>query len=309
MLNNYFEVIKMFDASRPLTCNKEIIPFVNNILQITDQTEERKAIEKIGNAERNCGYFVPEPTLHNMAHRDIEYQSAEKRELLRQRILKELKNNIRLESDEYIELGKGGAKPRTDVQSGAQLFYVIGLPASGKSGISNIIADCYGAYILDSDYAKRKLPEFTVNGGASLVHDESEEIVFNNKDDNLLRFCLGNRYNMVIPKIGHNKSKICEFCQRMNEVGYTVNLISVDLDRTIATRRAFKRFIETERYVPLSRIFDVYSNQPSLNYFKIKQENPSYISGYVQLSTDVAKGESPKLLEEQNLKRFREIFK
>lgn len=298
----------MFDASRPLTNNKEIEPFVKNILRIADQAEKRNAISKIGEAERNCSFYKKASTLHNADNRDVEYQSAEQREYLWKKILSELKEKTRLEHDDEIELGLGGAKPLTDIQSNSQLFYVIGLPASGKSGISNVIADYYGAYILDSDYAKRKLPEFSENGGASLVHEESDEIVFNNKEDNLLLFCLENHYNIVVPKIGHNKNSICEFCEKLYNVGYSVNLISVDLDRNLATKRAYNRFIETQRYVPLSLIFDVYSNQPSLNYFKIKQKNPCFISGYAQLSTEVPLGYKPILLEEQNLQEFNEIF-
>lgn len=298
----------MTNVCRPLTSNVLVEPFVNGVLKISDRIERKNAILKIGEAERQCSYFSQSSTLHNADYRDCDYKTSEQRELLREEILDDLKNNQRIENDDNICLGVGGAKPLTDVKSDSQLFYVIGLPASGKSGIANIIADYYGAYILDNDYAKRKLPEFSMNGGASLVHDESDEIVFNNKNDNLLLFCLRNHYNIVVPKIGHNKRSVSEFCQMMSNCKYTVNLISVDLDRSLATQRAYYRFKDTQRYVPLSLIFDVYSNQPSLNYFKIKQENPSYINGYAQISTDVPKGSEPILLEEQNIKNFRKIF-
>lgn len=298
----------MSNVSRPLIKVVEIEPFVKDILKITDEKEIRKAIQQIGDAERNCSFYIEHSTLHSIDYRDINYRSTEQRKKLCSRVLSELKNNVRLKNDDDINLGRGGARPPTNIQADSQLFYIVGLPASGKSGISNVIADYYGAYILDSDYAKRKLPEYCVNGGASLVHEESDEIIFNQKDDNLLRFCIENKYNMVIPKIGHNKNKVCKFCEKMNAIGYTVNLISIDLDRVAATKRAYHRFMESQRYVPLSLIFDTYSNQPSLNYFKIKQEVPPFISGYAQISTDVLLGENPILLEEKNLDSFNVIF-
>lgn len=298
----------MPDVSRPLVSNVQIEPFVKSILNISDKSAKKDAIKIIGEAERNCFFYKSSSTLHNVDNRDFEYRTTEQREQLWKVILNDLKYQTRLTNDDDIKLGIGGAKPQTEVRANSLLFYIIGLPASGKSGISNVIADYYGAYILDSDYAKRKLPEFAENGGASLVHEESDEIVFNNKNDNLLMYCLENHYNIVVPKIGHNKHGISDFCQKINNFGYTVNLISVDLDRYLATQRAYYRFMYTQRYIPLSLIFDVYSNQPSLNYFKIKQKNPSYINGYAQISTDVPKGSKPILLEEQNLQDFGKIF-
>lgn len=298
----------MVDAQRPLMNEKEIALFIDKILQITDNKEKREAIDSIRDAERNCFVNTEATTLHRDDNRNYEYRTDEQRELLRQKILKQLKEDVRLDNDDLITLDKGGAKPKTEIQADSQLFYIIGLPASGKSGISNIIADHYGAYILDSDYAKRKLPEFTTNGGASLVHDESDEIIFSQRSDNLLRFCIENKYNMVIPKIGHSKNKVCEFCKRLNTLGYIINLVSVDLDRVAATKRAYNRFKDSHRYIPLSLIFDTYNNQPSLNYFKIKQESPSYIYGYAQISTDVPKGQEPILLEERNIEVLNEIF-
>ena len=70
------------------------------------------------------------------------------------------------------------------------------LPASGKSTIANSIADLYGAYIIDSDFAKRKIPEFGHEFGASIVHEESSIITFGsrkpkyNDEFSLYEFCV-----------------------------------------------------------------------------------------------------------------------
>lgn len=139
----------------------------------------------------------------------------------------------------------------------------MGPPASGKSGVSSKIADIYGCYILDSDYAKRKLPEYNNQiGAASLVHEESDALVFG--DNGLMDRCVAMKNNVVIPKIGWNMKSVLDMCKSLKSAGYKVYLISVDLDRQKATQRAYNRFIKTKRYVPLSLVFDNYGNQPTL---------------------------------------------
>lgn len=242
-------------------------------------------------------------------NRDFEYRDDEKRSKLRERILDEIIEFERLDNDDDIILGRGGAAPRTSIKAEKKAFYIIGPPAAGKSGVANKIADFFGAYILDSDYAKRKLPEYKNQiGAASLVHEESDALVFNYERRNLVGYCINKQYNITIPKIGHNIITICDLCGKLKEIGYDVFLISVDLDREKATQRAYYRFKETKRYVPLSLIFDGYSNQPTLNYFKIKQKNVDIFTGFAQISTDVKKGENPILLEEENFSALRDIF-
>ena len=178
------------------------------------------------------------------------------------------------------------------------MFYLIGPPAAGKSTIANNIADIAGAYILDSDYAKRKLPEYNNQiSAASLVHEESDVLVFSYGKYNLLEYCIKKGYNMVVPKIGHNKESIIKFAEQLKQFGYSVFLISIELDRVKATQRAYNRFRSSGRYVPLSLVFDCYANDPTLNYFKIQQLDYNVFDGYAQISTDVQKGELPILLE------------
>ena len=103
---------------------------------------------------------------------------------------------------------------------------------------------------------------------------------------------------MVYSKIGSQKENVCQFAERMGALGYKVYLISIDLDRIKATRRAYNRFVETKRYVPLSIILDGYANEPTLNYFRIKQQCPNLFAGYAQISTDVRRRQNYILLED-----------
>lgn len=307
--NSFFGEASMNSYCRVLKTDMEVEPFVDGILKIEGEDYKREAINNIAAAERNLILYDSAPTLTHRDCRDFKYRDNATRESLRIRIVEELEKFERPDIDDMIALGTGGAKPQTKVCAKKKLYYIVGPPASGKSTIANKIADATGSYILDSDYAKRKLPEYTNQiGAASLVHEESDALIFNYPSKNLLDCCIRNEYNIIIPKIGHNIQKIIDFCKKMKLIGYSPYLISVDLDREKATQRAYTRYVETHRYVPLSLIFDGYGNQPTLNYFKLKQRNDGLFDGFAQITTDVPKGANPILLEQKNLLSLKKIF-
>lgn len=302
----------MADICRVLNKDIEVECFVDGILEITEEKEKRRAINAITAAERNIRGYSFVPTLTHEDNRDFAFRDRNKREELRKQIINELINQPQLDNDDHIVLGKGGARPLCgESLAEKKAYYIIGPPASGKSGIASKVANLYGAYILDSDYAKRKLPEYENQiGAASLVHEESDSLIFNYQQGNLLEYCIQNEYNIVIPKIGHNIDKVLQFCSALKKIGYEVFLISVDLDRQQATKRAYYRYMESKRYVPLALIFDAYGNQPTITYFKIKQKNvdTQIFNGFAQISTDVRKGELPILEEEENMPELKKIW-
>ena len=292
----------MANFCRELITDRQVEAFVDSILCIHDNDDKRAAINRIANAERNMRDYYKYPTLTHSDYRDFQFKRDSDRVDLRERIVQELFENTRLMNDDDIVIGQGGAAPRTKVQYEGKVFYIIGPPAAAKSGIANTIADKFGCYILDSDYAKRKLPEYMNQiGGASLVHDESQELIFGT-EGLFLRHCLKNKANLVIPKIGHNMHSVLSYCEALREKGYTkVYLVCVDLDRQKATQRAYQRFVETNRYVPLSLVFDNYGNQPALTYYKLKQIEHPAIDGYALISTDVPRGQPARLVDVKNM--------
>ena len=301
--------MSMASYGRMLNTDIQVEHFVDHILQISGQNEKKKAINKIAAAERNMQAYSQSPTLTHLDDRDFRYRDDVTREKLRKRIYCELIEKERLSSDDDIKLGKGGAKPHTALKQDRKVFYLIGPPASGKSTIASQIADIAGAYILDSDYAKRKLPEYRNQiSAASLVHEESDALVFSYHNYNLLEYCIENEYNMVIPKIGHNKDTVIKFAHALKKSGYKVYLVSIDLDRAKATRRAYIRFVKSNRYVPLSLVFDCYANEPTLNYFKIRQLESDIFDGFAQMSTDVRRGTKPLLLENSGIEEIDEFY-
>ena len=175
---------------------------------------------------------------------------------------------------------------------------MIGLPASGKSTIAQIIAGEHGAMVLDSDFAKRKLPEYDgYPWGAFVVHDESSDIIANFDSDRHFK-CLFDKavdegYNLVIPKVGADYHDILRLHDRLKQSNYSVHLTLVSLSKEKATLRALARYKNTDRYIPLALIFDVYGERPVLTYFLLKDKYRTVFSSFGIISTDVNLGQAP----------------
>ena len=284
------------DCRRPLDDLLLAEDFAKKVLKEYERADE--VAEKIVNAELGLAKLERAPTSTHQQFRVRQYREDAQREQLRRQILKELIHDERTASDDDIRLGTGGAKPR-EPKTDAQAYIVSGPPASGKSSIANTLAQENGAYMLDSDYAKRKFPEyFRHPGGASLVHKESYQLVFSSADS-LFEYCVYSKHNVVIPLVGRTYDSVERVCRRLIEVGYQIHIINVALDRYLCTSRAYKRFRETGRYVPLSYVFDEVGNEPERIYFHLKrayQGSRDFVS-FSQLSTDVRLGIPAKVVE------------
>lgn len=289
--------------SRVLSDYEHADNFLRNSLHLNKEFSKQKfnhAVMAVASVEMMTERVIDKNTLISTAYRMPQYKSDESRVELRKRIFYELSHKKRLADDEKITLGKGGALPNTTLQKNKQAFYVIGLPASGKSEIAGLLSDNYGAIILDSDYAKRKFPEYEAECGATIVHEESSIVVFGGKEpyaseDSLLKYAVQNGFNIVIPKIGDVSSKVLAFAQSLERAEYDVHLVLVRLDREIAVRRAFTRFSKTGRYVPLSLIFDVYANDPTITFYDLLYQN-NVFSSYTMISSNVPLGERKKII-------------
>ena len=254
---------------------------------------------KIADAEMSQTGIVGKDTLLTSDFRDHDYETNESRAKLRNEIFNELITLKRPENDDDITKGFGGALPRTELKKDRQAYYIIGLPASGKSSVANNLSDKYGAIILDSDFAKRKFPEYNANFGASIVHKESGIVVFGggsySDENSILQYAVSQGYNIVIPKIGDCSKSVAEFSEKLKQLKYDVHLILVRLDRRKATLRALDRYAETERYVPLSLIFDEYSNNPTITFYDMMHLKRVFKS-YTMISSDVPRNHKKELL-------------
>lgn len=284
--------------ARSLDDNPKADSFLRGALYLDDKYQEEELnqyVRKLVSAEIQKNGVMGKDTLTHIDHRATTCCSDSQRKLLRSKIYKELTTKPRLKNDDNIKMGRGGALPTTPLQHDKKAFYVIGLPASGKSEVSNQLSDQFGAIILDSDYAKRKFPEYKSDYGAIIVHEESSVVVFGGKDNfvtepSVLQYAIKNNCNIVIPKVGDVYEKVFEFNESLNRLGYEVHLILVRLDRSKATQRAFHRFIKTGRYVSLSMIFDVYGNDPTITFYDLMMKGQNVFKSYTMLSSDVPLG-------------------
>lgn len=277
--------------ARPLIDHVAIEVFLTGCLDIRQQYvchtgasfRQSDIAKKIRDAESAVGQTKQDPTFSSTRNRVREYRDEADRDALRERILTELITLDRLDNDEDIRLGTGGAKPKNiGPKEDSKAYFVIGLPASGKSTLVTKIADHLGSVILDSDFAKRKLPEFdNTLAGAQLVHKESSSIIWGGVEQkpSLFGLCKENKLNVVVPTIGQDYRDLNERCDLFMSAGYQVHLTTTTLPREMATTRALERFLITGRYVPLGLIFDAYANDPLLNYYRTRVDalNPKQV--------------------------------
>jgi len=146
------------------------------------------------------------------------------------------------------------AKAKSEVKGGPRYekkaYIVIGLPAAGKSGLSERIRDIQGAVIVDGDDFKPMIPEYGGGWNSSGVHEEASKL-----SKELLAEASLDGINLIVPKLGSSDASISRPAQVLRDHGYTVHLIYVDVPKAVAMERAIKRWRSTGRTVPLS-IYD-----------------------------------------------------
>lgn len=263
-------------------------------------TDYDEVVLKVAGVEKQLLDTANASTLKSPDNRLGRYSDPKERKRLRAKIYNELIHQPRLADDDDIALGKGGALPITELHHDSQAYIVIGLPAAGKSELTDRLSDELGAMIIDSDYAKRKFPEYRIAFGADLVHDESSIIMFGGQGEwaqepNVLNYAVSNKCNIIIPKIGDDTQKIEQLAANLKLCGYAVHLVLVRLDRRLATQRACERFLRTGRYVSLPLIFDVFGNDPTITFYDLLLSSTTFES-YKMYSADVPRGEPKKLM-------------
>lgn len=303
----YISIIEEMDLitnfARPMNNNDLAFNFLTKVLNL-NEVEADDASLHVMKAERLLEGMELKSTLESQENRRFLYKEDGKRVNLRRKIFDELKDFERPEDDEDITLGVGGAKPHTQLKSDREAILLTGLPASGKSTVANKLADLYGAYVIDSDFAKRKIPEFGHEFGASIVHEESSLVTFGSiepqysEEFNLYEYCIANGYNMIIPKIGSSCESVRKIRDALMDKGYKVHLLVVSLDRQESCRRALYRYLETKRYVPLGLVFDVYANEPTLTYYRVKDDE--HWSSVGKLSTLNLREKGPEIVSSIN---------
>lgn len=176
---------------------------------------------------------------------------------------------------------QGGSRPETRLRTENKIVVVTGPPASGKSTVSQRVADRIGAVIVDPDDAKQHLPEYRNGMNTKFVHEESSEIAKGR--NGLLRIALDQGWNIVLPTIGADPQPLKQLCTEVTKRGYSVWLLAVLCETEIAAVRSLGRLLKTGRYVELKYILADVGNKPAAAYNQARKLR--CLSGYAHYST------------------------
>ena len=173
---------------------------------------------------------------------------------------------------------------------------ILGPPASGKSTIANPIARKMNAAVIDSDEAKKMLPEYEGGIGANAVHEESSDIA-----ERVLNLALEFGDNVVIPKVGGKPGSIDRLITKLKEKGYSVDLVDMSVTYSNARSRMYMRFVKEGRLINPDYVRQV-GNNPGKTYDTLKQQGKA--DGYTRIDNNGQIDEPKELIEDT-----REIIK
>ncbi|PEX49241.1 Zeta toxin [Bacillus cereus] len=182
--------------------------------------------------------------------------------------------------DKYIEKRKAehikiiGYLINNDIntQEPPQAILLGGGSASGKSTLSKQWLDAYEknsipiTYI-DCDEIKLLIPEYenvkqyNEETAAVYVHDESSDIA-----RELMEECIAGKKNFLYDGTMKNLKKYQHLIQHLKENGYNIVVTVVDVPLDEAKKRAYVRFLETGRSVPIQIIEESHREVPKTFY-------------------------------------------
>ncbi len=263
--------------------------------------------EKLLFAEEELAKLGSKTTLHDDNARNKEWRLASDRDCLRDRIIKECMSLPRENDETKIRLGVGGIRPnsaKNEPSFEGKAVICIGGPASGKSGFCESIADELNALTLDPDIFSRKIPEYGSSCvGASMVHLEAKVMV-----KKLAESISGGKVNVVLPTIGKKYEELKNQLQSLSfdqdgKPKYKVSVVLIRLDKCKAACRAFTRYIETGRYVPIPYVLDTCGHESAVSFYRLAAEDRN--GSFLCINND---GEKPTIEFEQNCDEIRDIL-
>lgn len=211
-----------------------------------------------------------------------------------------LKDREGIQNGVYNRLQKSGSAVTDDsghvsftgeIRREKRLDIVIGLPASGKtSALVEPISEMYHSRIIDSDEAKKLLPEYNDGWGAGIVHKESQLIA-----DRQFKAAVRKGENITYPRVGGDCDELTDIIAAVKKQGYSVYIHFNELDRNKALGRMINRFLETGRYIK-PELVTKYGNGISATYETLKNRS-ELVDGFSKWSNDVPLGCRPKLIE------------
>ena len=148
---------------------------------------------------------------------------------------------VKFDENEIVKqiqaLQKNGNKPKYERKA----TFVFGLPAAGKSQLSDPLKNEMGAFEIDADLMKQHIPEFQKDAQmVSAVHEESSWM-----SKKMNKQLMDKGANLVIGKVGgeQNYNSILKMMNQLKEQGYEMDIVVADKDLIPALQANLGRFI------------------------------------------------------------------
>lgn len=152
---------------------------------------------------------------------------------------------------------------------------ILGPPAAGKSTSAERIASTQGYAIVDSDDAKKVVPEFDDGLNANGVHAESSEL-----QKEVLRKMLGRGDNVILPLVGGSPGSIEKRIKGLQAAGYDVTVDVLDVHPDEAARRMAGRTLSKGRHIATGYAASIGSS-PLQTYETLKTRYPDLAFGKI----------------------------
>jgi len=152
---------------------------------------------------------------------------------------------------------------------------ILGPPAAGKSTSAERIAATQGYAIVDSDDAKKVVPEFDDGLNANGVHAESSEL-----QKEVLRTMLKRGDNVILPLVGGSPGSIEKRIKGLQAAGYDVTVDVLDVHPDEAARRMAGRTLSKGRHIATGYAASIGSS-PLQTYETLKTRYPSLAFGKI----------------------------
>lgn len=257
----------------------EVIPKITSLgkpRKFYSEYSNKEKQELFDNYNSKNGAKAQEIALNKINY-DTSRNNSELRQMQREQWLEE-------EFQDQIKFPKKKEKKAT---------ILLGLPGSGKSTIATPLMKQNGAFIIDADNFKNKIPEFVKDSSmVSAVHQESVDLS-NKFRQNLSQ----DGYNMIIGKVGGDYESVGYILDELYDNGYDIDVILNDVPLEVAMDRTIGRHErgETKRLVPLAALINADRNI----YDTFEQVlNHKGVNGGKIYSNDVPKNSPVRLLKE-----------
>jgi hypothetical protein len=180
----------------------------------------------------------------------------------------------------YLVEGAKAFSTKGPVKNEGTATIVLGPPAAGKSTFSERLARERYAAIVDSDEAKKIIPEYDGGAGVNAVNAESSRL-----RDLVAGKLYDENANLVFPKVGADTVEIRRLIKTLDRRGYQVDLVHINVSPDEAFRRMIGRY--KERLIPAEYLNKV-GDRPRQTYYLLKKEG--HVHEAVEIDANGAPG-------------------